>query len=109
MALAVQPIVDDSNSYMVAEIDCKLLKVMNALGFETNQLGDSLYYLTSETVPISSSKQGIMGFYSKYGYLCGVTWLHKGVKIIVKRYLLPKRVKVVCFISYTFAAENNER
>ena len=72
MALAVQPIVGDSNSYMVAEIDCKLLKVMNALGFETNQLGDSIYYLTSETVPISSSKQGIMKFYSKYGYLCGV-------------------------------------
>lgn len=72
MALAVQPIVGDSDSYMVAEIDCKLLKVMNALGFETNQLGDSLYYLTSETAPISSSKQGIMGFYSKYGYLCGV-------------------------------------
>jgi len=44
MALAVQPIVSDSNSYMVAEIDSKLLKVMNALGFVTNQLGDSIYY-----------------------------------------------------------------
>ncbi len=72
MALAVQPIVGDSDSYMVAEIDSKLLKVMNALGFVTNQLGDSIYYLTSETVPICSSKQGIMGFYSKYGHLCGV-------------------------------------
>ncbi len=72
MALAVRPIVGDSDSYMIAEIDSKLLKVMNALGFETNQLGDSMYYLTSETVPISSSKQGIMGFYSKYRYLCGI-------------------------------------
>lgn len=72
MALAVQPIVGDSDCYMIAEIDSKLLKVMNALGFVTNQLGDSIYYLTSETVPISSSKQGIMGFYSKYGCLCGV-------------------------------------
>lgn len=72
MALAIQPIVGDSDSYMIAEIDSKLLKVMNALGFVTNQLGDSIYYLTSETVPISSSKQGIMGFYSKYGCLCGV-------------------------------------
>lgn len=72
MALAVLPIVGDSDSYMIAEIDSKLLKVMNALGFVTNQLGDSIYYLTSETVPISSSKQGIMGFYSKYGCLCGV-------------------------------------
>ena len=72
MALAVQPIVGDSNSYMIAEIDRKLLKVMNVLGFVTNQLGDSIYYLTSETVPICSSKQDIMGFYSKYSYLCGV-------------------------------------
>lgn len=103
MALAIQPIVGDSDSYMIAEIDSKLLKVMNALGFVTNQLGDSIYYLTSETVPISSSKQGIMGFYSKYGCLCGVAWLHKGVKIIVKRYLLPKRVKTKCKIDSTFA------
>ncbi len=72
MALPVRPIVGDSDSYMIAEIDSKLLKVMNALGFETNQLGDSMYYLTSETVPISSNKQGIMGFYSKYRYLCGI-------------------------------------
>ena len=72
MALAVQPIVGDTDSYMVAEIDSKLLRVMNALGFVTEQLGESIYYLTSETVPISSSKQGIMGFYSKYSYLCGV-------------------------------------
>lgn len=72
MAFAVQPIVGDEDSYMVAEIDSKLLKVMNALGFVTEQLGESIYYLTSETVPISSSKQGIMGFYSKYSYLCGV-------------------------------------
>ena len=72
MALAVRPIVGDSDSYMVAEIDSKLLKVMNALGFVTEQLGDPIYYLTSETVPIFSSKQGIMGFYSKYSYLCGV-------------------------------------
>nr|WP_293546453.1 hypothetical protein [Prevotella sp.] len=72
MALAVQPIVGDNNSYMVAEIDSKLLKVMNALGFVTEQLGESIYYLTSETVPISSSKQGVMGFYSKYSYLCGL-------------------------------------
>ena len=71
------------------------------------ELNDSPY-LTSETVPISSSKQGIMGFYSKYGYLCGVAWLHKGVKIIVKRYLLPKSVKPKCKIDSTFAIGKQE-
>lgn len=78
MAFAVQPIVGDEDSYMVAEIDSKLLKVMNALGFVTEQLGESIYYLTSETVPISSSKQGLMGFYSKYGCLCGSLITQKG-------------------------------
>lgn len=69
MALAVRPIVSDENSYMIAEIDSKLLRVMNALDFVTEQLGKSVYYLESETVPICSSKKGVMGFYSKYGQL----------------------------------------
>lgn len=72
MALAVEPIVEDKYSYMIAEIDIKLLKVMKALGFCTHQIGQSIDYLTSETVPVCSSKRGIMGFFSKYGQLCKV-------------------------------------
>ena len=70
MALAVKPIVEDKYSYMIAEIDSKLLKVMKGLGFGTRQIGKSIDYLTSETVPVCSSKRGIMGFFSKYGELC---------------------------------------
>lgn len=70
MALAVKPIVEDKYSYMIAEIDSKLLKVMKALGFGTRQIGKSIDYLTSETVPVCSSKRGIKGFFSKYGELC---------------------------------------
>ena len=70
MALAVKPIVEDKYSYMIAEIDCKLLKVMKVLGFGTRQIGKSIEYLTSETVPVCSSKRGIMGFFSRYGELC---------------------------------------
>ena len=70
MALAVKPIVEDKYSYMIAEIDSKLLKVMKVLGFGTRQIGKSIDYLTSETVPVCSSKRGIMGFFSKYGELC---------------------------------------
>ncbi len=69
MALAVKPIVEDKYSYMIAEIDSKLLKVMKVLGFGTRQIGKSIEYLTSETVPVCSSKRGIMGFFSRYGEL----------------------------------------
>lgn len=70
MALTVKPIVEDKYSYMIAEIDNKLLKVMKVLGFGTRQIGKSIDYLTSETVPVCSSKRGIKGFFSKYGELC---------------------------------------
>ena len=70
MALAVKPIVEDKYSYMIAEIDSKLLKVMKTLGFGTRQIGKSIDYLTSETVPVCSSKRGIKSFFSKYGELC---------------------------------------
>ena len=70
MALAVKPIVEDKYSYMIAEIDSKLLKVMKVLGFGTRQIGKSRNYLISETVPICSSKRGVKGFFSRYGELC---------------------------------------
>lgn len=66
MIYAVHPIVSEGRSYMIAETDSKLLKVMNALGIETKCLGDSIYYLASETIPIYSSKQGLLGFYTHY-------------------------------------------
>lgn len=37
-------------------VDGKLLKVMTVLGFGTHQIGNSIYYLTSETVPVCFSK-----------------------------------------------------
>lgn len=66
MVYAVHPIVCDTKSYMIAETDSKLLKVMNALGIETIQMGQSINYLASETVPICSSKNGLMFFYKHY-------------------------------------------
>ena len=66
MVYAIHPIVCDDNSYMIAETDCKLLKVMNALGIETIQLGNSVNYLASETIPICSSKNGLIWFYKHY-------------------------------------------
>lgn len=66
MVYAVHPIVCDSNSYMIAETDSKLVRVMNALGINTVQIGKSMNYLASETIPIYSSRKGILPFYNNY-------------------------------------------
>ena len=73
MVYAVHPIVCDTKSYMIAETDSKLLKVMNALGIETTQIGQSINYLASETVPIYSSKNGLLLFYKHYENLYQVS------------------------------------
>lgn len=69
MALAVTPIVQEDDSYMIAETDCHLLRVMNALGIETQQIGNPLIYLSSETIPVCSSKKGLTKFYQRYYHL----------------------------------------
>lgn len=73
MVYAVHPIVCDEKSYMIAETDSKLLKVMNVLGIETIQLGHPINYLASETIPICSSKSGLMLFYKRYENLYQVS------------------------------------
>ncbi|MDE7413164.1 MAG: hypothetical protein K2N05_05160 [Muribaculaceae bacterium] len=63
MALAVSLILGEDDSYMIAETDKHLLRVMNALGIETHQIGNPLIYLASETIPVYSSKKGLTKFY----------------------------------------------
>lgn len=66
MLYAVSPIMNSANGYMIAEVDTKLLRVMNALGFHTHNLGDPIYYLFSETIPIWANQKGIATFYQHY-------------------------------------------
>ena len=66
MVLAISPIVSEAGSYMLAETDSHLLRVMNALGIQTRQLGNPMMYLSSETVPIYSSYEGLSEFYDRY-------------------------------------------
>lgn len=70
MAMAVSPIIKDSDSCMIAETDSKLLRIMNALGIITTQLGDSIEYLSSETIPICSSRDGLLEFFQRHASLC---------------------------------------
>lgn len=65
MTYAIAPICEDVTGVMVAECDCKLLRVMTALGIKTTILGKSIEYLHSETVPVCAGKEGLMGFFKK--------------------------------------------
>lgn len=72
MTLAVSPILKDQDSYMIAETDSRLLKVMNAFGIETEQIGKPMNYLASETIPIYSSKNGLSVFFNRFYPLLGL-------------------------------------
>ena len=66
MALAVAPLHRKDETYMIAETDSHLRRVMNALGIETQQIGKRpLIYLASETIPVYSSKMGLTKFYQR--------------------------------------------
>lgn len=66
MVYAITPICKEVDSYMVAECDSKLLRVMEVLGIETIRLGDSIHYLGSETIPVYATRQGLLNFFHKY-------------------------------------------
>lgn len=66
MIYAITPICEQQNSYMIAECDSKLLRVMGLLGISTVRLGSGVHYLGSETIPVYSNRMGLMSFYYKY-------------------------------------------
>ena len=66
MVYAITPICQEKDSYMVAECDCKLLRVMGLLGIDTVRLGNGIHYLGSETIPVYSTRNGLLNFYHKF-------------------------------------------
>lgn len=66
---AIVPIYKNKNSIIFAECDKKLLRVLKALGIEVTILGDAIYYLESETIPICIFHEGFTRFYQKNTHL----------------------------------------
>ena len=66
MMYAIYPIYQEQDGYMIAEVDSKLLRVINRLGMDTVQLGKGINYLGSETVPVYADKKGLSKFYQSY-------------------------------------------
>ena len=69
---ALRPIYENESDIIIAECDKKLVRVLSALGMQFDILGESRYYLGSETIPVSLKKGGIVDFYEKYRGLVGV-------------------------------------
>lgn len=87
MTLAVSPIMRYNDSYMIAETDVHLLKVINALGLKTRKIGKSVTYLASGPIPICSAKEELVDFYRRWISIEGVVhfYKHRDHGIIHKR------------------------
>jgi len=66
MMYAIFPIYQEKEGYMIAEIDSKLLQIINRLGMDTVCLKSGECYLGSETIPVYADKEGLSKFYHSY-------------------------------------------
>ncbi|MDR1406855.1 MAG: hypothetical protein LBJ23_02255 [Tannerella sp.] len=72
---AIIPVMMHPDSIIIAECDSKLNRVLSALGIRINNLGRSIHYLGSETIPVCITKQGIeQFFYREYAFLMQKTF-----------------------------------
>lgn len=65
MVCAITPIVKNSGSIMLAELDVKLLKSLKKLGIELNEIGTAIHHIGSKVVPAFSTTLGLVSFYMK--------------------------------------------
>lgn len=66
MICAIAPIVNTRSSIMLAEIDAKLIRSLRRMGIGLASIGESLYYIGSETFPISAKISDLIKFYVRY-------------------------------------------
>ncbi|TDQ25451.1 hypothetical protein [Tenacibaculum caenipelagi] len=69
MVCAISPVCSHIENIAFAECDSKLLRVMSLLGIKAKVVGKSINYLGSETVPVSFSYTGLIGFYEENKHL----------------------------------------
>lgn len=69
MIYAIYPIVNEVTGCLLAEVDRKLFNVLGKLGINVSQLAPSINYLASETIPVYSTSEAMMGFYDNNKYL----------------------------------------
>lgn len=65
MICAITPVCKHEGNIAFAECDSKLLRILTLLGIKATIVGDPVSYLGSETIPISMTYDGLIGFYNK--------------------------------------------
>lgn len=66
MICAIAPIVNTRSSIMLAEIDAKLIRSLRRMGIGLAPIGEPLYYIGSETFPISARISDLINYHEKY-------------------------------------------
>ena len=69
LACVAKLICNHKGNMAFAEIDSKLLRLLNLMGVKTMIIGESINYLGSETIPIMMTYDGVIDFYNKYKHL----------------------------------------
>ncbi|RLK07693.1 hypothetical protein [Tenacibaculum discolor] len=69
MVCAISPVCSHIENIAFAECDSKLLRVMSLLGIKAKVVGKPINYLGSETIPVSFSYAGLIGFYEENKHL----------------------------------------
>ncbi|TRX31192.1 hypothetical protein FNW52_18935 [Flavobacterium sp. ZT3R18] len=65
LVCAIAPICGHKDNIAFAEIDAKLLRVLQLMGIKAKIVGKSIEYLGSETIPVSMSYHGLIDFYNE--------------------------------------------
>ncbi|MEC3881174.1 hypothetical protein [Parapedobacter sp. 10938] len=69
MVCAIASVCEDENAIAYAECDCKLLRVLAALGINAHPLGNAVNYLGSGTIPIRMTYGNLIDFYCKHKFI----------------------------------------
>ncbi|MDY9918784.1 MAG: hypothetical protein U2P89_07920 [Proteiniphilum sp.] len=62
MMYAIMPIMQYEKGIMFAECDSKLFRIVNQLGFRAIALNEGIQYLGSDTIPMYSTRDGMLEF-----------------------------------------------
>lgn len=65
MVCAIAPIIKNTSSIMLAELDVKLLKSLKKMGIELNEIGAAIHHIGSIVVPAFSTTLGLVSFYMR--------------------------------------------
>jgi len=77
MVSAIAPIVKHKGNMLFAEVDAKLLRVLNLMGIKSRIIGDSIDYLGSKTYPVSMSYNGLIKFYNENKHLISCEFINE--------------------------------